>query len=1006
MLRKLFSIFFAVTLSFATLSAQEKITVSGIVTDAETNEPLIAVGIVQKGTANGVISSMTGNYTIGVPDGAILEFSCVGYKTVEVTADRNEINVALEVDNDVLDEVVVVGYGVQKKSSLTGAISSVKNEDLQARTVTSVSQALGGKAAGIQSYTSSAAPGSKPSMQVRGIGSNGSSAPLYVIDGRIASDAGFLNPSDIEAIEVLKDAASAAIYGAAAGNGVILITTKKGKGDGKVSFEAQIASQQVRKPQLMNAEQWADYWIAAGNITKDVLYTEWDGVTNTDWFDIAMEPSLLQKYSINFQYGNDRSNLYISLSHMNNDGIVAGKSDVHKSYSGVVNASAKIKPWLEVGTNNVIEFSQLKSADTFMNAMTCLPILKPYFSYDELPYEAKQYADLGWVAGDENGYYSFSRYVGQQYDHPLLTVYKSVNESRSLSISGTSFINLNPWPWLTFTSRLSYSLSAGESYTASHAPVTWNNMGRILSVGATSSNSVYWQLENFATALKVFGDHTVTAMLGQSYSDLRANVLSASEQGDLTDMGFPFDDEKFLYFNYANPNVTKSIGGAEPSYNRKIAYFGRLNYDYKGKYMLQASLRADAADLSILPLNKRWGFFPAASAGWVVSREPFMDWAKGWLNQFKLRASWGRNGNLASLGGFNYSRTVNKYGNYPFAADFTYQTAYAPNVTGNENLQWETSEQLDLGADFAFFGNRLTLGADWYLKTTRDLIVEDVKQTLTAGFSPSPVNVGSMINTGIELELSWQDHIGDFSYGIRGNLTTLKNRVTSLTDGMDRIAGHSLYGGNPITLFEKDKPAWYFYGYKYLGVNAENGDPVFETGEDGVLGTEDLTYLGKGIPDMTYGITLNAAWKGFDAVVFGSGVAGVDIFSMYNIGSGFADNRLAWYASDYWTPQNTTATKPRPNAMWTQLATSSFNIFDGSYFKIKQIQLGYSLPQSLLSKIKVSNLRLYCSLDDFFTFSSYIGLDPEVVGSGKKMGIDTGYYPTTRKVMFGVNVTF
>ena len=1006
MFKQLFSLVLAGMLASATLFAQEKITVSGTVTDAETGEPLMAVGIVQQGTTNGVISAMDGDYIIQVPKGAVLEFSSIGYKTVEVIADRDRIDVALSVDMDVLDEVVVVGYGVQKKSSLTGAVSSVKSEDLQARSVTNVNQALGGKTAGVQSYASSAAPGSKPSMQVRGIGSNGDSAPLYVIDGRIASDAGFLNPSDIESIEVLKDGASAAIYGAAAGNGVILITTKKGQGDGKVSFEAQIASQRVRRPHLMNAEQWADYWIAAGNITKDVLYSEWDGVTNTDWFDIAMEPSLLQKYSVNFQYGNDRSNLYISLSHMNNDGIVAGKSDVHKSYSGVINASARIKPWLEVGTNNVIEFNQFKNADSFMSAMTNLPILKPYFSYDELPHEAKQFADLGWVAGDENGYYSFTRYIGQQYDHPLLGIYKSINDSRSLTIAGTSFINLNPWPWLTFTSRLSYSLGASESYNASHAPVTWSNMGRILSVNASSGNSVYWQLENFATAFRTFGNHTVTAMLGQSYSDLRANILSASEQGDLTDMGFPFDDEKFLYFNYANPNVTKSIGGAEPSYTRKIAYFGRLSYDYKGKYLLQASLRADAADLSILPLNKRWGFFPAASAGWVVSKEPFMDWSKGWLNQFKLRASWGRNGNLASLGGFRYSRTVNKYGNYPFATDYTYQTAYAPTVTGNDNLQWETSEQLDLGADFAFFGNRLTLGADWYLKTTRDLIVEDVKQTLTAGFNPSPVNVGSMINTGVELEMGWQDHIGDFSYGVRGNLTTLKNRVTSLTDGTDRLIGHQLYGGNPITLFEKDMPAWYFYGYKYLGVNAENGDPVFETGDDGVLGTEDLTYLGKGIPDMTYGITLNAAWKGLDLVVFGSGVAGVDIFSMYNIGSGFTDNRLAWYAQDYWTPQNTTATQPRPNAMWSQLATSSFNIFDGSYFKIKQIQLGYSLPQPLLSKVKISNLRLYCSLDDFFTFSSYIGLDPEVVGSGKKMGIDTGYYPTTRKVMFGVNLTF
>ena len=999
-MKKVLSLLVAMSLAGVSLLAQEKITVSGIVTDADNGEPLFAVGVVQEGTTNGVITAAEGDYVIRVPMGATLRFSSIGYKERLVIVDRERIDVALEVDQDVLDEVVVVGYGVQKKSSLTGAVSSVKSVDLEARSVTNVNQALGGKTAGVQSYSASAAPGSKPSMQVRGIGSNGSSAPLYVIDGRIASDAGFLNPNDIESIEVLKDGASAAIYGAAAGNGVILITTKKGQGDGKISYEGQITTQFMNKPTVMNSEQYIDYWTAANMLTLSQVYSEWDGKTNTDWFDVATEPSLMHKHNLSFQYGNDRSNLYVSLSYLNNDGMVKGNSDQHQAVDGVINASARIKSWLEIGTNNVIEFNQTKGVGSvFNNAMGLLPLIKPYMSYDELPYEARQYADLGWVFGDENGYYSFPRNIGQLYGHPLGLRDMTINDNRNFYVAGTAYANLKPWPWLTLTSRLSYSLSGSESYSASRAPVTYATLGRVLSVSGNSGNSIYWQWENFATALKTFGSHTVTAMLGQSYSDTRSNVLSAYETGDTSDMGFPYDDPRFLYFNYASPNVNKTIGGAEPSYVRKIAYFGRLNYDYKGKYLLQASLRADAADLSILPLKTRWGFFPAASAGWVVSREPFMENTRTWLDQLKLRASWGQNGNLASLGGYRYARTVGNVGFYPFGTDYTYQQAYAPSVVGNENLKWETSEQLDLGVDLAFFGNRLTLNADWYRKETRDLIVDGVKRTLTAGFNPSPVNVGSMLNTGVELELGWQDHIGDFSYGIRGNLTTLKNKVTNVAESLSRIEGNN-------TLFEKDMPAWYFYGYKYQGVNPENGDPVFESGSDGIVGPEDMTYIGKGIPDVTYGITLNAAWKGIDLVVFGSGVQGVDVFALYDRSTGFANNKLAWYARDFWTPANTNATQPRPYAMVQQLTTSSYNVFDGSYFKIKQIQLGYSFPESLISRIKLSNLRIYCSLEDFFTFTKYIGLDPEVVGSGTSMGVDTGYYPNTKKVMFGLNINF
>ena len=994
----------ALLLGCLTAPAQEKLTVSGRVVDAETGEPLIAVGILQQGTSNGVISAMDGDYAIVVPRGAVLVFSSIGYVTQEIVVDRTSIDIALEVDNNLLDEVVVVGYGVQKKSSLTGAVSSVKSVDLQARGVTDMNQALSGKTAGVQTYASTAKPGSQPSLQVRGIGSNGSSAPLYVIDGRISDGPGWINPNDIESIEVLKDASSAAIYGAAAGNGVILITTKKGHGEGTISYDMQITSQSIGfKPRMMNSEEFIDYWTDAGSLTMETVYRHWDGKTNTDWLGTVFEPSLMQKHSLTFQGGNDKGQLYVSGSYMNNDGMIEGDADTHSVLSGMVNASYQIKPWLEIGTNNVVEYSTSRSlsdglgANVFLDALGMLPIQKPYLSYDELDDAVKPFADQGMVMGSEKGYYSIPSFVLTNLSNPFVLRDANTNESRSFSLSGTTYANLKPWSWLTMTSRLSYMLSASENYSANHAIFTSpTSYQKSLSVSSSNGNTTYWQWENFATAMKAFGDHFVTAMLGQSYSQNRLYSTGAGVSGNENDPGFAYDDPRFLYFRFANATVTRSVEGGEPFYTRKIAYFGRLNYSYKDKYLLQASLRADAADLSVLPASNRWGFFPAVSAGWVVSKESFMEGAKNWLSQLKLRASWGQNGSVASLGNYMYSRTIGKTGFYPFSTGTDYTYAYSPSVLGNDGLKWETSEQLDFGVDLAFLGNRLTLNADWYRKETRDLIISDVRKSYAAGFDPSPINAGTMLNTGVELELGWQDQIGDFSYGVRGNLTTLLNRVTNVAENMDRVAGAQLLNGTIFTMFEKDMPAWYFYGYKYTGVDPATGDPVFD----------GMGYLGKGIPDMTYGITLNAAWKGIDLVVFGSGVQGVDIYNAYNTSPEYVVNRLSWFNEDRWSAANPTGTKPRFGGLQSQLVNSSFNVFDGSYFKIKQIQLGYTLPKAILSKIHLSNLRLYASLENFFTFTKYIGFDPEVVGAGSSLGVDYGYYPNTKKVLFGLNITF
>jgi hypothetical protein len=388
-----------------------------------------------------------------------------------------------------------------------------------------------------------------------------------------------------------------------------------------------------------------------------------------------------------------------------------------------------------------------------------------------------------------------------------------------------------------------------------------------------------------------------------------------------------------------------------------------------------------------------------------------MQGVKSWLSFLKIRASWGQNGSLASLGDFRYANSIASFYNYyatealPTSAnpDYGYIYGYAPSSSGNNELKWETSEQTDLGLDARFLGGKLTFSMDWFNKTTKDLIVEGLVPSTIMGVTASPMNAGNIRNTGFEFELGWNDQIGkDFNYSIRGNLSTLKNKVTKIHETATYIQSQVA-----PTRFEVGQPAWYFYGYKFAGINAQTGEPEFENlDDDPTIGDGDKTYIGKGIPDLTGGVTLNASWKGIDLLVFGTGSYGSQILCSLNSTSG-AYNKLTYFTEDRWTPTHTQATQPRAGANGLdKYAISSASVFDGSYFKIKQIQLGYSLPQALLSKIKMSNLRIYASLDDWFTFTKYPGFDPEITGIGQSLGIDSGSYPTSKKVVFGVQVTF
>ena len=1018
------------------LFAQQRVTLTGKVVD-DFDEPLIGAGIVQQGTNNGAISDLDGNYTLSVPQGTVVEFSCVGFVTQTVIANESgTVNIKLVPDRLMIEETVVVGYGVQKKSDLTGAISQVKSEDIANRTITSPEGALQGKTAGVQAFASSARPGATPAIRVRGISSNNDANPLYVVDGRLTSSIAGIDPNDIESMEVLKDGASAAIYGAQAGNGVVMITTRRGKGDGKISYSYQLSSQSLGKtPKVMNSEQFLQFYLERGTIDVNNIYNNWDFKTNTDWLAESYENSLMQHHNLTFQAGNEQGSLYISGSYLDNDGMFKGDADVYKRLTGMINASWKFKPWLDIQTNNQIEYYAARSVSegsdygsAILAALQLDPMTPAYYAPDELPLFMRQYLDEGRVLlQDERGYYyGLSRFNISENVHPLIQRDRSYNIAKGFNINGSTALNIRPIPELTFTSRLGYRLSAGDSYGYSNDYYANESYSRqdYMSVSASANDSIYYQWENFVNRMHQFGKHTVTAMAGTSYSQTRSQSASAgisgSNTGGVIDFGLKRDDPLFYYISQATPTATKSVGGGQESYYRNNSYFGRVSWGYMGRYNVQATFRADAADLSVLPKPMRWGFFPSVSAGWTISEEPFFVNLKGIVPFAKLRVSWGQNGSIAGLGGYQYANDITSSGQYPTGAvkgdgSYEYIIGYKPSVSGNQELKWETSEQFNVGIDLRFLRDRLAVNIDWFDKATKDLIVTGVKTSTIVGVSASPLNAGNIDNKGLEIEVRWKDQIGDFNYGISGNFSSLKNEVTYLHPTLkDGLGGVGVRNYGTVTRFEKGYPAWHLYGYEFAGINEETGEALFNHYDDegNLAGTttapadSDKRHLGSGIPTYNYGVTLNAGWKGIDFLVFFTGAGGNQILNALN-NIDYTTNRLLYLTEDRWTPDHTNGTMPAANASnMAQFLVSSGVVSDASYLKIKQIQLGYNLPKNLLRKINVDNVRVYASLDDWFTFTKYEGFDPEIIGQGASMGVDKGNYPTSKKMVFGVNLTF
>ena len=985
----------------------------------ENGEPVIGATVAEKSNPkNATITDFDGNFVVNIQAGHTLTVTYIGYQTFEGAA-KNGMTINLKPDNKVLDEVVVVGYGVQKKSSVTGAISQVKPEDMENRTIANAQQALQGKTSGVQIIQSSAAPGSSPTIRVRGYSSNSSSEPLFVVDGVRLSDISGIDPSTIASMEILKDAASAAIYGAEAGNGVVLITTKKGKpGQGKITYDFMFTDESLaRIPKMLNAEQYIQYMDEGNIFTKDYMLKNWDGVTNTAWTDVAFNHGHMQKHALSFTGGNDRGNYFLSLAYLNNNGIVKGDADVYKRLTATINAEYKIKDWLKVGTTNQIEKYDVRSVSTnseYGSLLTSILMLDPLtpdtYTAENLPYQmVNAQANGKQLLQDENGnYYAVSKfYAGEQY-HPMIMRDNGLSKNQGFNINGSIYGDFTPLKGLTVTSRFGYRL-AGTRSSSTSLPFYGNGVQSrdYLDFSAGSSTSIYYQWENFANYMKQFGGHTVTAMVGMSFQKSSSDNVNGSLTANGED-ALKKNDPLFYYLNYANASATKGVSG-ETNESTKYSYFGRLSYDFMGRYLLQASLRADAADLSKLSKKPRWGYFPAVSVGWTISEEKFFAPLKKAFDSLKFRASWGQNGSLSALGGYSYSTDMALGGLYPFSSGINYTQAAAPSTMGNDDLKWETSEQLNFGFDGILMGGRMTFGIDYFIKKTKDLLVWGTTPSLIIGGSTSPMNAGNVENKGFEFELGWRDHIGDFNYSIRANLSTLSNKVTYIDPSITRLSGSNFHTYT-ITYFEKGYPVYYFRGYKFAGIDKETGNPLFEDLDgDGKVSDGDLTYIGDAIPDFTYGLTLTAAYKGIDLTVFGTGSHGNKIFNCINRPDYAASNRLKEvFYDNRWTVDNPNGTVPRAGANdMDKYATSSALVYDGSFFKIKQIQLGYTLPTNLTKKVYMQNVRAYVSLDDFFTFTKYPGLDPETCTQEYNCpGLDKGNYPNMRKLVLGLSVTF
>jgi TonB-dependent starch-binding outer membrane protein SusC len=1009
------------------------VTVTGKITDQTKGTALEGVSVTVKGTTSGTVTGPDGTFKVNAPDkNAVLIVSLVGYVSQQIVVGNNtNLQISMVTQSLGLSEVVVIGYGTQKKSVVTGAISSVKASDLDNMAVSRIEQSLQGRTSGLTIAASSGQPGSSSTVRIRGTTSINNSDPLYIVDG-VPVDVGgvdYLNQNDIESIEVLKDGASAAIYGTRAASGVILITTKKGKaGTMRVSYNGYYGTQAPdTKLKLLNAEEYAtlrnESALAAG---KPIVFQDPQSLgKGTDWQSLIFNNSAkITDHELSFSGGNDKSTYYSSFGYFDQQGIVATPISNYKRFTARFNADHKVTRWLTFGNN--IGYSYIKSlgigntnsefGGPLSSAINLDPVT-PVVITDPTVASQNPYSNNPVIRNAAGQPYGISSIVGQEMTNPLAYIQTRLgNYGWSHNVVGNVYAEIQPIKGLKIRSSIGAKLAfyGSESFT----PVFFLNSSTSNTLNSfyrENDKGLIWNWDNTISYSKKVGLHNFTALAGTGAQENSASGIN------VTYTGIPATTFKDASMNFSVPTANRLSGGWENQPYRLSSYFGRLTYDYDEKYLFTGILRVDGS--TRFGSNNRYGKFPSVSVGWVPSRENFWP-VNNTISFLKIRGSYGVNGNDQSLSDFQYVSTIGGGRDYTLGNGL--QSGYSPNAPANPDLKWERTSQADVGFDATIFKN-FFLTVDVYDKKTTGMILTVAIPGYTGAAGAPYGNVASLENKGAEVELGWNKKVGSVTINLKGNASYVKNNITNIGTNTF-LSGQTFQASSyEISRTMVGHPIASFYGFEREGIfqtqgeidnyvdksgneiqpNAKPGDFKWaDLNHDGKITDSDRTFLGDPTPHWGFGFTASASWNNFDVIVFGQGVSGNRIFQGLRR-LDIANANWTTAALNRWTGPGTSNDFPRlvdgdPNNNFTY--PSSFYLSDGAYFRIKTLQVGYTLPVNFIRSIGLQKIRIYISSNNLITFTKYSGYDPEI--GGGSYGVDRGVYPQARSFMAGLNVTF
>ncbi|MDO5443285.1 MAG: TonB-dependent receptor [Bacteroidia bacterium] len=1041
----------------------QNVRISGTVVDASA-QPVIGAGVTQVGTTSGVVTDFEGKYEFSVPVGATIKVEALGYNPYEFKVAQGQVvyNVTLDEEALELDDVVVVGYGTQKKKLVTGSTINVAGDLIEKQNTTSAVGALYSSVPGVNIVQANGQPGAGYTITVRGIGTNGNSKPLIVIDGVAGGNLDDLAPSDIESIDILKDAASAAIYGARAANGVVLVTTRQGKKDTKanVNFDyyygvqapntngvapvsgAEYIELMDRTFQLQGVLEPGKHYSQVDMEKNAPVQYEWmkSGKWNgTNWFEESINKNApVRNWNVGINGGSDASRYSLSFSKNYSEGTLGYPKPsyydrttirMNSDYSLYRKGNRDIVKLGENVTLSITDSRSVAQGGQYSNAITSLlnktPLL-PVYDLDGSFYTYQCQLRDGWDLKDETNSIESASY-GEK-------------EGKGYRVQGNVYLEINPIKELRIRSQYGfrYNINFSRSYTPAYQLSGTDAEHLDDKVSQSGSISTGWTWETTVNYKKEFNDHSIEGLVGASIEGTGwGESISGSRK-----------QTKFGTWEAASISQCESVidsdmisisGSNTVPYNEIVSAFGRINYSYKDTYLLTLIAREDGS--CNFAKGHRWGFFPSMSAGWIITNEDFMDWSKGFLNYFKIRGSWGQNGNCR-ISNFQYVSTVTLGGQY----DFTYglestSTAAYPNNIPNVNLGWETSEQTDLGFDSRFFKSKLGVTFDWYRKDTKDWLVTP-PQLAIMGANASNINGGAVRNSGVELSFTWNDHIGDFSYNLGLNASYNHNNVLYINSADGYIAGESKIISENVNKYQgyearPGKPIGYFLGIASEGIfqnqaqideynkngyafidgyeGTKPGDTIWiDQNSDGVYDDKDCVEIGNPHPDVNMGLSISLSWKGFDFSMNGSGAFGQQVVQSYRqfVGNGFTENYTNNFINRLWTGEGSTNEFPAfhvgsDNAWKCNGYLSDIWVQDADYFKVRNITFGYDLKKAI-KKLPLRSLRVYVTGQNLITITGYDGMDPEV-GYGPSSwtsGFDVGFYPSPKVYQAGVSIKF